>query len=103
MSEKNSNTVMVRPFISQSKESRRSYRTFDDIKAEILSFARKDALFSQIMCRCGMSFQQCHKYLRTLNDTGFLNVQEAEGRKVYTITEKGKRWLQAYRQLREIK
>lgn len=103
MHETNSKIVTVRPSIFQFTKSRKNYRTSDDIKAETLNCSRNGALRTQIFYTCNLSYYQLQKYLRFLNDNGFLNVQEIEGHKIYTTTEKGIKWLQAYQQLRSIK
>jgi predicted transcriptional regulator len=103
MDEKNSKTAIIRPFILKSTKSKKGYRSFYDIKAEILNLAQKGVIPYRIFLDIHTTYLQINKYLKNLNDTGFLNVQEIEGHKVYTTTEKGIKWLQAYQQLKEIK
>lgn len=103
MSEKSDQkTETGRTAESFSLQPKRTRRTPDDVNASILRFAKKGALLTQIMYGCQLSYSQIQDHLKSLNDKGLLEIKESEGHKVYLATEKGKRWLDLFGQMREI-
>jgi len=72
------------------------------IMAEILEIAREGCLKTQIMYRANLSFAQLNEYLSLLLDLNLLEVSKATERTLYKTTDKGLRYLQSYREIREL-
>ena len=70
------------------------YRSRMDIAADILEIAQGGAIKTRIMYRAFLSFPQLKEYLELLTDQGLLEHVKEE--KVYSTTEKGKRFLKMY-------
>jgi predicted transcriptional regulator len=70
--------------------------------AEILEVAREGTLKTQIMYRANLSFAQLNEYLNLLLDLRLLEVTEAVDKTIYKTTGKGLRFLQNYREIREL-
>lgn len=111
-----SETIDQQSFIAQSPFKLHN-RTSDDIRFEILDAAKNGALFTQIMYRCNLSFTQTRNHLAFLTNNEYLALREVEWPrhkrytkritnqrkcKLYTTTEKGKKWLQVFRELKKI-
>jgi len=79
---------------------RRRDRMF--IMAEVLEVAIDGALKTQLMYRANLSFAQLNEYLRLLSDLRLLETVESTQKKVYKTTAKGIRYLQSYREIREL-
>jgi len=92
--------VPIANCVKNQDESKR--RSPDDIKAEFLIAASNGIQKTATMSRCNLSFSQAKKYARILCDCGLLSVTEADGKKLFVMTEKGKRWLEQFRKLKEI-
>ena len=79
---------------------RRRDRLF--IMAEILEVAREGVLKTQIMYRANLSFAQLKEYLSLLSDLNLLEAVKTPEKKIYKTTHKGLRYLQSYREIREL-
>ncbi len=71
-----------------------NYRSRLDIIADILNVASRDAKKTQIMYQANLSYNVLQKYMREL--VGASLVSFLEERRCYQVTEKGKRFLEAY-------
>ena len=69
---------------------------------EILEIAKEGVLKTQIMYRANLSFAQLHEYLSLLLNLNLLEALETTGRTIYKTTDKGLRYLQSYREIREL-
>jgi len=92
---------------------KRKSRTIDEIKAEILQCALRGSLKTRIMYECRLSYEGLCKHLSNLTEKGFLEKKKIELRKTrremkieehdfFLTTEKGRKWLNLYRQLKKI-
>lgn len=72
------------------------------IMAEILDVAREGALKTQIMYRANLSFVQVNEYISLLLGLKLLNVSETPERTVYKTTDKGLKYLQGYREIKQL-
>lgn len=79
---------------------RRRDRLF--IMAEILEVAREGVLKTQIMYRANLSFAQLNEYLSLLLDLNLLRTVKNSERTTYKTTDKGLRYLQSYKAIREL-
>jgi predicted transcriptional regulator len=69
------------------------------IIAEILEIAKGGTLKTQIMYKANLSFAQLNDYTKFMLKTGLLNKIRANGKDVYTATEKGVDFLQQHSEL----
>lgn len=60
------------------------------------------ALKTQVMYKANLSFAQLNEYLSLLLDLSFLEIVKEEDRTIYKTTAKGMRYLQSYREIREL-
>jgi len=72
------------------------------IMAEILEVAIDGALKTQLMYRANLSFAQLNEYLKLLSDIKLLETIENSRKTVYKTTAKGMRYLQSYREIRDM-
>ncbi len=72
------------------------------IMAEMLDVAREGVLKTQIMYRANLSFAQLKEYLSLLLDLNLLEAVKTPEKKIYKTTHKGLRYLQRYREIREL-
>ena len=72
------------------------------IMAEMLDIAREGSLKTQIMYRANLSFAQLNEYLSLLLNLNLLEAVKTPERKIYKTTDKGLRYLQSYREIREL-
>jgi len=72
------------------------------IIAEILEVAGDGTLKTQIMYKANLSFAQLNEYLSFLLETDLLKVFSNEEKTIYKTTRKGIRFLQNYRQIRDL-
>ncbi|MFB0567418.1 MAG: winged helix-turn-helix domain-containing protein [Candidatus Bathyarchaeia archaeon] len=72
------------------------------IMAETLEIAREGCLKTQIMYRANLSFAQLNEYLSLLLDLNLLEAVKTTERTLYKTTDKGLRYLQSYREIREL-
>lgn len=79
---------------------RRRDRLF--IMAEILDVAREGVLKTQVMYRANLSFAQLNEYLSLLLELNLLAAVETPEKTLYKTTDKGLRYLQSYREIREL-
>jgi predicted transcriptional regulator len=70
--------------------------------AEILEVAREGTLKTQIMYRANLSFAQLNEYLTLLLNLNLLKAVEAAEKTIYKTTDKGLKYLQNYREIREL-
>lgn len=73
-----------------------------EIVREILSISRKPAKKTSILYRCNLSYSQLQKYLEYLISRGLLNNSTNNGKTVFTITEKGRAFLEEYERLNNL-
>lgn len=86
----------------RGKENARcNHRGRLDIIADILENSYENTRKTYFMCRCNLSFRQLKYYLRFLINKGLLCVidENSNPSPVFRITEKGKKFLKAYRRL----
>lgn len=72
------------------------------IMAEILEVALDGALKTQVMYRANLSFAQLNEYLKIMIDLKLMEVVKNSERTVYKTTQKGMRYLQSYREIRDL-
>lgn len=72
------------------------------IMAEILGVAREGTLKTQIMYQANLSFAQLNEYLSLLLELNLLETVKAADKNIYKTTEKGLRYLESYREIREL-
>lgn len=72
------------------------------IMAEILEVAMDGALKTQIMYRANLSFAQLNEYLKIMMDIKLLEVIRNSEKTFYKTTQKGMRYLQSYREIRDL-
>lgn len=72
------------------------------IMAEILEVAIDGALKTQLMYRANLSFAQLNEYIKILVDLGLLSIDNNSQRTVYRTTQKGMRYLQSYREIKDL-
>jgi len=70
--------------------------------AEVLGVAREGTLKTQIMYRANLSFAQLNEYLSLLLELNLLEAVVANGKTIYKTSEKGLRYLESYREIREL-
>jgi predicted transcriptional regulator len=74
----------------------------EDIKAKLLSVALRSVLKTEAMSNCNLSFSQAVRYFGILISKGLLSAEKNNGKQTFKTTEKGKRWLEQFRKLRDI-
>jgi predicted transcriptional regulator len=79
--------------------ARRQYRSRIQIAADILKIAKDGSRKTRIMYQGNLSFDLLQKYLDMLVNFGLLEVRGSE--KSYIATEKGRRFLEDYRELQK--
>ena len=79
---------------------RRRDRSF--IIAEILAVAKERTLKTQIMYKANLSFAQLNEYLSLLLNLNLLKAVKTSEKTIYKTTHKGLRYLQSYREIREL-
>jgi predicted transcriptional regulator len=84
-------------FYSLQYQSKRRDRLY--IIAEILMIVRDGSLKTQIMYKANLSFAQLNEYLSFLIRMGLLEIHKEEGKNVYRITDKGKKYLDSYKEI----
>jgi predicted transcriptional regulator len=70
-----------------------------DIIAQIMEIANQGTFKTQIMYKANLSFAQLNIYLKRLTSLNLLAKTDAEGREIYTTTEKGLDFLQRHQEL----
>jgi predicted transcriptional regulator len=70
--------------------------------AEILEVAIDGALKTQVMYRANLSFAQLNEYLRLMLELKLLESVKNSERVLYKTTSKGVRYLQSYREIRDL-
>jgi len=87
--------------IHNKRSTRNNHRGRLDIIADILENSYETTRKTYFMYRCNLSFRQLKYYLHFLINKGLLCVvdENANPAPVFRITEKGKRFLKAYRSL----
>lgn len=72
------------------------------IMAEILEVTIDGALKTQVMYRANLSFAQLNEYLKLMQDLKLIETIKNTERTLYKTTTKGIRYLQSYRELRDL-
>jgi predicted transcriptional regulator len=80
--------------------ARRQYRSRIQIAADILEIAKDGSRKTRIMYQGNLSFDLLQKYLDMLVNFGLLEVRGG-AEKSYIATEKGRRFLEDYRELQK--
>jgi predicted transcriptional regulator len=80
-------------------ENNRKRRDRLYIIAEILNITKDGSLKTQIMYRANLSFAQLNEYLSFLTKMDLLASKNENGKKIYRITVKGKKYLEKYEDL----
>jgi len=70
--------------------------------AEILEVAMDGVLKTQVMYRANLSFAQLNEYLKFMLDLKLLETVKNSERTLYKTTAKGVRYLQSYREIRDL-
>lgn len=70
--------------------------------AEILEVAIDGALKTQLMYRANLSFAQLNEYIKILVDLGLMSRENDSQRTMYRTTPKGMRYLQSYREIKDL-
>jgi predicted transcriptional regulator len=70
--------------------------------AEILEVALDGVLKTQVMYRANLSFAQLNEYLKLMLDFKLIETSKNTDRTIYKTTTKGVRYLQSYRELRDL-
>jgi predicted transcriptional regulator len=97
----------VRLLVQVEKKPSLLHRSRIDIIANILHAAEGGAKKTHIMYKCNLSFRQLHIYLNYLTERKLLKsipakTGERNDSNTYEITEKGKAFIQAYRNIRAL-
>ncbi len=92
--------VPIADYIKNQDENNR--RGPEEIKADLLNAASSFMQKTAIMSRCNLSFAQIEKYTRILKSKDLMSTEKNNGKQIFIITERGKRWLEQFRKLREI-
>lgn len=82
--------------------SSRRHRDRSVIIAEILFVAKERALKTQIMYKANLSFAQLNEYLSLLLNLNLLKAVKASEKTIYETTDKGLRYLQGFKEIREL-
>lgn len=69
------------------------------IAAEIIEIAKEGSRKTRIMYQGNLSFELLRRYLDFLTKSGLLKVQERGEDRMYVATEKGRRFLEEFRDL----
>lgn len=85
------------PFANPRKRRDRFY-----IMAEILEVALNGTLKTQVMYKANLSFTQLNDYLSLLLNLRLLEVVKSDEKTVYKTTKRGVRYLQSYREIRDL-
>lgn len=86
----------------RNSRTKRQYRSKIQIAADILEVAKDGSRKTRIMYMGNLSFDLLEKYLDLLVNFGLLEVQiRGQREKTYVSTEKGKRFLDDFRELQE--
>jgi len=72
------------------------------IMAEILEVAIDGALKTQVMYRANLSFAQLNEYLKLMLDLKLLETVKNTEKTYYKTTSKGMRYLQSYKEIRDL-
>lgn len=80
--------------------ARRQYRSRIQIAADILEIAKDGSRKTRIMYQGNLSFDLLQKYLDMLVNFGLLEIRGG-AEKSYIATEKGRRFLEDYRELQK--
>ena len=72
------------------------------IMAEMLEVTLDGALKTQVMYRANLSFAQLNEYLKLMLDLKLIETIKNTERTLYKTTTKGVRYLQSYRELRDL-
>jgi len=70
--------------------------------AEVLEVTIEGVLKTQVMYKANLSFAQLNEYLKLLLDLKLVEAYNPNGKMVYKTTPKGLRYLQSYREIREL-
>jgi len=73
-----------------------------EIIREILTICHRPAKKTSVLYRCNLSYSQLQKYLEYLISRNLLNNSKNDGKTVYTITDKGKEFLEEYERLNNL-
>ena len=73
-----------------------------DIIAQIMEIANEGTIKTQIMYKANLSFTQLNIYLKRLTSLKLLSKTDADGKEIYTTTEKGLNFLQHHQELIEV-
>ena len=92
---------MISLLIRDKETIRNNHRGRLDIMADILENSYGSMKKTYFMYRCNLSFRQLKYYLHFLTNRGLLYVvnEDSNPTPVYKITEKGKKFLKAYKNL----
>lgn len=96
---------MINLLAQTKKRSSNTHRGRLDIIADILQASHKGTKKTYLMYRCNLSFRQLKYYLDFLLRKDFLWTVDEDGDPnpgLFKITDKGKRFLKAYKHLRAL-
>ena len=72
------------------------------IMAQILEVTIDGVLKTQVMYKANLSFAQLNEYLKLLLDLKLIEAYDSNAKRLYKTTQKGLRYLQSYRDIREL-
>jgi len=70
--------------------------------AQILEVTIDGVLKTQVMYKANLSFAQLNEYLKLLLDLKLIEAYDSNAKRLYKTTQKGLRYLQSYRDIREL-
>jgi len=73
-----------------------------EIINKILSFCRRPQMKTHVIYRCGITYVMLQKYLKYLIPCGLLSSFKKNGREFFQVTEKGKKFLRRYENLKKL-
>lgn len=79
----------------------RDRRSKLDVYADTLNAVKDSSRKTHIVYKANLNFKRCEDYLEELKDNGLIKV-EAHSPLQWDITEKGRRFLERYDQLRDL-
>jgi len=85
--------------LERSVRHLRRNRTRLQIAADIIEIAKEGSRRTRIMYQGNLSFELLRRYLDFLTRSGLLKVQERGEDRIYVATEKGRRFLEEFRDL----
>jgi predicted transcriptional regulator len=96
---------LIKLLVQTKKRASNSHRGRLDIIADILQESHEGTRKTYLMYRCNLSFRQLKHYLDFLLKKGFIWTVNEDGNPnpgLFRITEKGRKFLKAYKHLKAL-